>query len=992
MTTLWIRALGPLEVVADGVPVALGAAQQRIVLECLALRANTVVSTDFLAEAVWGSNPPAKPGPQLQVYVANLRRVLDANRPKGEPSTRVVSRLGGYVLAATSNELDLLRFREHVVAGGMEVQAGDLVQAAEILRDAVGLFGKAVFPDLADLELFRPELDALEEARLDVYQDLIDIELALGRQTALVGELQSLVAQQPYRERLWASLVLALYRSDRQADALAACRDARNVFLGDLGIDPGPRLRDLERSVLRQDRSLDAPSLNGHRRVKPKLDNLPAALTPMVGREAELDELRSLFEADGCRLVTITGPGGTGKTRLALAAASKLKTGETDGVCWVDLVPLTQAGQLPGALAAALGLQDLGGMDPLRVVTSFLRSRRMLLIFDNFEHLEDAWHAVIELLTAAPDIRILATSRHPLGLRAEHEYQLAPLELPPVDTSIPAHLMQEIPAVKLFLIRGRSVRSGWSLNTENSAIVARLCRRLDGLPLAIELAAAQMRELSESELLADLEVSFSSLPAAFKDLPDRQQTLTATIAWSYRLLGLSERRLFDELGVFAADPSLTAVASVHGSISGEKEEDVEARLRALAAHSMLRLYIDTGGAPRVSMLQPIREYARDLIASRADASDVHRRHAEFYLGLGKTLGPKLWGRDQVEAFRVLQADAPDLRVSLLWAAGPDGSPELGLHLVGELWHFWELAATLTEPCEIALELLAAKGNAAPALIAPALSGTATLCWLLGRNEEANRLHHQALTAFDNAGNDEGVAWTTMCLAVQAAELNDMDAARGLAAQALAHPHASPRTHVAALIVLERLAFYGGDYDRANELSREAVGLARPLEDRWLLAIAVTNLADVLEQSGDYDSAETLLYELIRAGLELGAQANIVVFLESLARLYAEQHRVELAIRILGASDAYRVDHGHPLNVRERPRVDATINRTRMEAGPIGFALEWAAGQRLTITQMAAEVVPSNHLSSPQEVDSVQPESSPLDTPFGQVALSAAPWS
>ena len=991
MTTLWIRALGPLEVVADGMQVALGAGQQRIVLECLALRANTVVSSDFLAEAVWGSTPPAKPGPQLQVYVANLRRVLDPDRPKGEPSKRVVSRLGGYVLIASADELDLLRFREHVLSGGSEVQAGDLVGGAESLRQAVGLFGNPAFPDLADLELFRPELDELEERRLDAYQDLIDIELALGRHNALVGELQSLVAQQPYRERLWASLVLALYRSDRQADALAACRDARNVFAGELGIDPGPRLRELERAVLQQDSSLAPPSVNGRRQAKAKLDNLPAAITPIVGRESELDELGSMYAADGCRLVTLTGPGGTGKTRLALAVASQMRSKETDGTCWVDLASVSQAEQVPSTIAAALGLEEMGGAEPLKTASSFLRSRRMFMVLDNFEHLESAWSVVNDLLTTAPDLRILVTSRHPLGLRAEYEYQLAPLALPLKDVSIPLDVLQEVPAVKLFCLRGRTVRPHWRINANNSKLVARLCHRLDGLPLAIELAAAQLRKRSETELLADLEVSFSTLPATFRDLPDHQSTLTATIAWSYRLLGLPERRLFDELGVFAADPTLAAVSYVHGDTSVE-EANVEAMLTSLAGHSMLRLYADSAGVRRVSMLQPIREFARDGLASRSDALFVRQRHAEYQLSLGEAAGPSLWGPGQMEAFRVLHTDAPDLRAALLWAAGPNGSPELGLQLVGQLWHYWELAMTLAEPSQIARELLATSGGLSPALRAPALSGTATLNWLLGRNEEANRLHLEALEAFNKAGNAEGVAWTKMCLAVQAAELNDMDEAQGLAAEALAHPNASPRTRVAALIVLERLAFYAGDYSRANNLAGESVTLARPLGDRWLVSIAVANLAEGLEQSGDYDSAEALLCEAVRAGLELGAQANIVVFLESLARLFVEQHRVELAVRVLAACAAYRADHGNPLNGSERPRVDRTITKARLDAGPIGFGLAWAAGQALTIIQIAEDVIHSGRLPSQQEFNPVPSKPSALGATTGQVALSAAPWS
>lgn len=990
MSALWIRALGPLEVVADGAPVAMGAGQQRIVLECLALRANTVVTSDYLVEALWADNPPGKPGPQLQVYVANLRRVLDPDRSKGETSKRLASRFGGYVLAANEEELDLLRFRELVAAGELAVQAGDLVRGADCLRQAVALFRGPIFPDLADIELFRPELDELEETRLDVYQDLIEVELALGRHSALVGEVQSLVAAQRYRERLWASLVLALYRSDRQADALAACRHARDVFTGELGIDPGPRLRELEWAVLQQDPSLAAPAVDGRRRIRPRLDNLPAELTPLVGREAELGELCSLFVADNCRLGTITGPGGTGKTRLALAAAGQLRAHEADGACWVDLAPLTQTLQVPAAIATALGLEDLGGADPLKVVAHFLRSRRLLLVLDNFEHLEEAWPVVLELLTAAPDLRILTTSRRPLGLRAEHEYELAPLALPPLDPPLPPHLLQDVPAVKLFLIRGRTVRPHLNLDRNNGAVVARLCRRLDGLPLAIELAAAQLRHRSETELLADLEASLAALPAAFRDLPDRQRTLTATIAWSYRLLGEDERQLFDQLGVFAADPTVAAVSCIHGS--SPDAEGVEALLTSLARHSLLRLYADPAGAPRVAMLQPIREYARDRIASRADAETVRRHHAEFYLSLSEEFSPQLWGHDQIDAFRLLHADAPDLRGALLWAAGADGSTELALRLVGQLWHYWELTEVLAEPCQIAQQLLAVASNAPPELKAPALSGTATLCWLLGRNDQASELHHQALQAFQRAGNDQGVAWTTMCLAVQAAELNDTVTAQRLAAEALSQPHASPRTRAAALVALERLAFYAGEHIRARDLALESLKIARRLGDRWLLAIALVNLADGTEQAGDYDAAELLLHEAIGTAIELGAQGNIVGFLESLASVYVEQHRTELAIRILAAADAYRADRGHPLNSSEQQRIESIITKARTQAGPISFALAWTVGQALTLTQIVGEVIPTKKESSQQTPD-YERRRLPSDLPPAKpTTLTAAPWS
>ena len=951
MVALRIRALGPVDVVIAGEPVPVRAAKLRIVLECLALRANCVVSPDFLAEALWDGHPPAQPGPQLQVYIANLRRILEPDRPKGGAPQRIASRPGGYSLSVTADELDILQFREVISAGEQAVEAGDLVGGAEHLRAAVQLFTGLPFPDLADAELFRPELDQLEEARLDAYQDLADVELALGRHGSLVGELQRLVQEHPYRERLWAALVVALYRCDRQADALAACREARRAFTAGLGIDPGARLRELAALVLRQDASLDAPASKGNPRARQRVDNLPNELTPLVGREAELGEVCSLYRKEGCRLVTVTGPGGTGKTRLALAAAVQLRERMADGVGWVNLAPLTQVEQVPGAIAATLGLADRAGEDPLKVASRFLRSRRLLLVLDNFEHLEEAWPVVLDMLTAAPDLRILATSRRRLGLRAEYEYELAPLALPPIDPPAPLPELREVPALKLLVARGRAVRPHFDIDQDNAGVLIRLCHRLDGLPLAIELAAARLRDRSEEDLYDDLEFNLAELPEAFRDLPDRQRTLTATLAWSYELLGPQERRLFDQLGVFAADPAEVAVGGICSGVA-----DTNTSLGVLARHSLLRRYRDSMGTSRVSMLHSIREFARNRLAQREDEQAFRCRHADFYLRLARTLAPRLWGHGEHKAFRLLTADAAELRSALLWAAGPGGSKDVALQLVGELWHYWELTGDVAEQYRIAVELVEETEGVPAAVLAPALSGAATLCWTVGRNDQATRFHARAYDAFREAGNSKGVAWTIMCLAVQEAQRSEMATAERLATDALSAPGATLRTQVAALILLSRIAFYSGDHPRALELSRECAALARPMGDKWLLGIALTNFAESLQHTGDYGAAETLLTEAIAGVVELGAQGNLVGYLESLAGVHVENQRIEPAIRLLSAADAYRADHGLPLVTDERRRVESIIEAARSGAGPVRFGLAWAAGRSLTLTQAADEVL------------------------------------
>ncbi len=809
MGALWIRALGPLEVITDGVQVPVSSRNLRIVLECLALRANSVVPADFLAEVLWDGHPPAHPGPQLQVYVANLRNLLEPNRRKGVASHRLASRPGGYLLAVADDELDLLQFRAHLAAGERAVEAGELAGGAVSLRQALELFVCPAFPDLADVEVLAPDLEEVEEARLDAYQDLLDVELALGRHASVVGELQRLVSQHPFRERLWASLVLALYRSDRQADALAACRTARKTFAAELGIDPGTRLQELEALVLRQDASLGPPVVNEDRRARQRLDNLPAALTPMVGRDTELGEVCSLYRSEGCRLVTVTGAGGAGKTRLAMAAAARLGERMPDGAGWVNLSPLTQVEQVPGAIAAALGLEAPAGEDPLKIASRFLHARRLLLVLDNFEHLADAWPVVLELLTAAPELRILTTSRRRLGLRPEYEFELAPLQLPPLDPPLPPRQLREVPAMKLLLNRGRTVRPRFSVDHGNAAVLTRLCHRLDGLPLAIELAAAQLRHINEHDLLADLEVSLAALRATFPDLPNRQRTLTATIEWSYQLLADAERELFCQLGVFANDPTTEAIDAVRGSVSADAPS-TEELLSALADHCLLRRYTDQAGRRRVSLLQSIREFARDRLTLLPEEHEVRRRHAGHYLALAESLGPQLWGGGQVDAFRTLHAEALDLRAALLWATGPDGSAGLALRLVGELWHYWELTGDVTEQQRIAVELVEATPDAAPQLRAPALSGAATLSWSLNQYDLAAHLHRQGLEAFLKAGNGSAAAWTTMCLAVQAANSGDGSAAERLAAEVLSSPQASYRTRTSTLVLLSRMAFFAGE--------------------------------------------------------------------------------------------------------------------------------------------------------------------------------------
>ena len=417
---------------------------------------------------------------------------------------------------------------------------------------------------------------------------------------------------------MWASLVVGLYRWERQADALAACRRARRLFRDELGIDPGEALQQVEQEVLRHDPALRAPVPISRRRRHSSFDNLPTPITPMVGREAELDEVVSLLADSDTRLVTVTGAGGIGKTRFALAVSQRVESSLPDGVCWVDLADVSDAALVPIVVAAALGVGERASAEPLETASAFLRNRHLLLVLDNFEQVDAAWPVVVQLLGSAGELRILVTSRWALQIRGEHEFELQPLELPPADDKLRVPELAQVEAVRLFVDRGRAVRREFVLTSDNASVISRICRGLDGLPLALELAAAQLRHRSAEAVLELLNVGVMKLPAAIRDLPNRQQTLLATIAWSCQLLDDPVRDLFEQLGVFAGSPTLEAIQAICAS-PHSTGGDVAGRAVALVDHNLLRDGHDPQAPPRYTMLQSIREFAREVMATRDDA-------------------------------------------------------------------------------------------------------------------------------------------------------------------------------------------------------------------------------------------------------------------------------------------------------------------------------------------------------------------------------------
>jgi predicted ATPase/DNA-binding SARP family transcriptional activator/peroxiredoxin len=613
------RILGPLEVVENGQALDLGGQKQRALLAVLVLEANRCVSRERLVDALWEDAPTATSVKALQVLVSQLRKIFG--------NERLQTRSPGYLLRVDEDELDLRRFQRLHGEGRH--------------AEALSLWRGSPLADLADLRFAQPEIGRLEELRLSCLEDRLDDDLDAGRHAELVGELDTLVGEHPLRQRLRAQLMLALYRSGRDAEALEVYRRARGALVEALGIEPSRELHELQRAILNQD-----PSLERHLRPARELAPLPAAANPLIGRQSELSALRDLLLGPA-RLVTLTGAGGSGKTRLALEVATTLQTDFVDRVGFVPLAPLAQPDQLPATIVSALNIGNAANQPPFEALKHALLDRASLLVLDNLEHLLAAAPLLADLLAACPRMKILATSRSSLHLSGEHEFLLHPL--PAGD------------AITLLSERARAVRPDFA---GDGAALAAICARLDCLPLALELAASHLRLLSPPELLERIDDRLPLLTGGARDLATRQQTLRATIEWSYDLLDREEQQLFARLAVFAGGCTLEAAERVCGATIDHVE--------ALADKNLLGRQ-ELAGETRFFMLETIREYALERLEADAALEGACQAYADYYLALARERVAEL-DQGHLTALHGLERELDNFLSAFAWTHSPEGVP------------------------------------------------------------------------------------------------------------------------------------------------------------------------------------------------------------------------------------------------------------------------------------------------------------------------------
>jgi predicted ATPase/DNA-binding SARP family transcriptional activator len=927
------RVLGPLEVVTEGAVLDVGTPRLRLLLAILLLRSGEAVSADRLIEDLWDANPPETGRHTLQGYVYRLRRAL------GSDGWRLETRPHGYQLKVSPDELDVRRFQDLVEQGREAFAGGQPETAAGLLQRALRLWRGPVLADLPDLLALEPERARLEGMRLAAAEDRLEADLAVGRHVAVVAELEGFVSEHPFRERPWGQLMVALYRAGRQAEALQAFRRAREVLGEELGIEPSPWLSRLQEQILIHDPGLGQPEATEP--VRPAHD-LPAERTSFVGRRQELADLAGLLATR--RLITVTGPPGSGKTRLAIEAAARSVQDHPHGVCFVPLAEIDEPDLVPSAIADALSVAA-PDRPILEAVIDHAKARRLLLVLDNFEHLLPGASLVGRLLDAAPGLRILATSRAPLRLSGEQEYGVSPLPLPEAGALESAEEPSRFDSLALFADRARAIDPHFTLTVDNASLVAEVTARVDGLPLAIELAAARLRLFPLTELRRRLETVLPLLTEGPKDRPARQRKLRNAIAWSYDLLGPGEQALFRRLGIFRGGFTLEAAQSV---ASSTPVEDVVAGVSALVEVSLLRRPAEAGPV-RYSMLETIREYALEQLRAADEEEQIARRHADFYAALVEQAEPELTRANQAEWLTRLAAEHANLSAVLRWAKRTEHT-DMGLLIAGRMWRFWQLRGHFTEGRLWLEDLLALEGEAPTVPRVKALLGLAGLCYWQGDLDGAETGYREAVAVFEDLDDWwlefealGGLVATIACHRGKPEEAAPLEEQF----QALVAGRQDPFAIGFAMATSALVRLFLGDLEGARQYNEQVLAGTRALGERWYEGQTLRALALTALLQERYEQAEEEFQGSLDIALEAGDMAGMAYDLDRLGQAAVTLGQPKRAVILAGAASRLREAVGGGLTVQhfrwetEHPRDAARRVLTEPE-----IDIAWAQGRSM----------------------------------------------
>jgi predicted ATPase/class 3 adenylate cyclase len=1069
--------------------------------------------TERLVDALWGERPPATAVKALQVYISQLRKTLG----EGVVETRPL----GYLVQVEDGALDLRRFERLLAEGRRLLDEGAAAQAGEVLREALALWRGEPLADFRYEEFAADAIGRLDELRLVALGLRLQADLALGRAAEVVPELEALVREHPLRESLRELLILALYRSGRQADALAAYQDAHAALLDELGLDPGEALQRLEKAILLHDPSLDLsaaepvdlptgtvtflftdlegstellarlgrdeyavlldehrcllraafadagghevdtqgdaffvafpsaagaieaaarvqrdtaetplalrigihtgePSVGptgyvgldvpraaricsaGHggqvlisqstrelieddlpdgialrdlgehrlkdlerpqrlsqlvleglrnefpalRTLENRPTNLPVQPTPMIGREREVVAVAERLRREDVRLLTLTGPGGTGKTRLGLQAVAELVEDFPQGVFFVALAPIADPDLVLPTIAQTLGIRESGAVRLSESLGHFLAGKRVLLLLDNLEHLVEAAPAVGELLALAPQLKLLVTSRIPVHLSGEHEYAVPPLALPDLAHLPTISSLSQYEAVALFIERAQAVQADFAVTNANAPAVAEICVRLDGLPLAIELAAARVKLFPPRALLVRLEQSIDLLTGGPRDMPARQQTLRATIDWSYHMLGADEQTLFARLAVFVGGCTLPAAEAVCGS------ETLLVGLSTLVDSNMLRQEEQPDGEPRFTMLETIHAYAHERLEASSEAEEIRRRHAAHFLAVAEQIGPE-WRKGDVD-WLLLERDHDNFRAALAGLVARDDR-ESFVRLVAGLAALWMHRGHIREAAGWSDEAVQLASDLSLFLQARAWDRAASFAWRQQDLQRAGELAQQALDAYRRAGDSHGEAWSLRQLGVVAQERGELDTSDELYEQAAAIFLELGELRALQVMAHDQgtCALQRGDYVRARALFEENLARSRALGSDVEVGNAFLELGYLALHERRYEDSVVLFVASLESAVRYGVSVNLPLSLRGLVASTAIRGDIESAARMLAAAEALQERTGETMYLYERSAVEegAALVLDRADEPEIAAAL--AAGRAMSESDAAA---------------------------------------
>ena len=1119
------RVLGPLEVLAEGRPLSLGTTKQRALLGILLLGANQVFSTERLVELLWGDDAPETAPNVLQVYISQLRKALE---PNGAPFRVLVSRPPGYLLQVAPDELDATRFQ-----GLLEKAAGaGPAEAGVILREALSLWRGTPLADFADAPFVRSEAARLNEMRLRALEDRIQVDLELGHHRVLVGELEGIVAEHPLRESFCGQLMLALYRSGRQAEASAIFQQTRERLVDELGMEPGHDLQKLLKQILNQDPGLELeprgmrtrpsrrpdlprgtltflmtdiegstkvwdalpalakPALVRHDQIiqehvaknqgqivesgregdsvlavftqardavacacdvqrslqhegwppgikmrvriavhtgeaelrsshyvgaplyrcarmmavahggqvlvskateelvvdgltggislrdlglhrlrdlsrpehvyqllHPDLEadfpaletlgqahNLPAQLTSFVGRQRELEEIKLAIAAN--RLVTLTGPGGCGKTRLAIHAAAEVAHDYPDGVCFVDLSLIADESLVATGVAVALTLHEESGQTLATTITEHLAHRKMLLVVDNCEHVLDGCAVLVgQTLAAAPGLRVLATSQEPLNIPGEVRLAVPSLGLPADDQVADLGALRESEAGQLFAERAKFAKPGFALDERTGPPVIQICRRLDGIPLAIELAAAQIAVLTPRDIAARLDDRFRLLGTGKRIVAQRQRTLLAAVSWSHGLLSESQKILFRRLSVFSGGFDLEAAEAM--AFDGSVEiVDVVGLLTGLVEKSLVTAGEDGTGRTRYRLLETLREFGRARLREAGEESIALATHLDHYLEVGRRAEPHLLGHaDQSEWLTGLDQDLAEVRAALAWGfkADPMRAAELAT-LLGWYWWFRGYVAEGLDWMETVIAMPSMK----PAIRGAALAFAGRMASRQGAHRLAASRFLAAASVFRELDNLSAVAFVLFDLGTVARATGRFVRSRILldASLALWQRLGDDRMAVYALQELGVLAMVTGDAGRGEDLIHQAIEQMRASGERWGLALNLANLAELRIRRGDTTGARALLAESLEITERLVDPVVAAQLFDYIGMVAVDEGLAATGLSLFAAGHALREHQRIRSATTHRELVDRWRSRGEQTLAPTAADAAWRNGLEL----------------------------------------------